>query len=714
MAKHVHTKLAQAVDVRQKVVAAALRAVFAEWARSISKKLSRKFGEKVRPIAKGDLPGHEFRGNQWTGGEGEVWQGGKPSENDKFIENARTAGLTVLTDDRLNRDYVVLGKPTAFYHATSSEHAAVADKVGLKAGDSKGRQVAGVYLSGGTQLSDWRGKGTQTVRVVVPAGTKVYQDLQPNAVFVAHDVPSSWMSTTKKLLKADPATEELVKEILDSLNLDPFGQDVVDEISDELQAIYTRAANAGLAQVKLEPTNEIVNHLDAAAKDYVEQRGAELVGKKVLDDGSVVDNPNAKWSIAQTTREDLQAVLTDGVEQGWSSQQLRDAIESSGAFGEDRALMIARTELAFAHVAGNVEGWKQSGEVTGKRWLLGDLHDVPDECDDAADEGVIAFDDDFSTGDAWPPAHPNCCCLLPGQRVLAPNVTSVMRRSYEGEVFVLCTAAGHELSVTPEHPILTSNGWVAARLLQKGDDLFGGANINGFAFANEDERQQPSLIEDVFGAVGANRPVTIAGCIVPAHFDRNHGVVDCEVYTVRPDAALSANRDGEVCKEPNKVAFVREALVRNCHVLLTLLLSSTVPDFLITATDRLMAFFRVCSSDLMRFLFRSSFAPPFFGLSTLESAESGAITKAPFSVDYPKVTGKLKGAIFRPTGIGDDFSKRLSCRVERDQLVSIRRSFFRGHVYNLQTVEGWYEANGIITHNCDVEPVLSEPEEEAA
>jgi hypothetical protein len=258
MAKHVHTKLAAAVEARQKVVAASLRAVFAEWARSIAKKLSRKFGEKVK--------------------------------------------------------------------------------------------------------------------------------------------------------KVDPAIEELVAEILASLDLDSFGQDVVDEISAELESMYQRASQAGLAQVKMEPTDEIVNHLDAQARDYVAQRGAELVGKKVLSDGSLVDNPDAKWSIAKTTREDLRAVLTDGVEQGWSAQRLSDVIESSGAFDEARADMIARTELAYAHVAGNVEGWRQSGEVTGKRSMLGDLHDVPDECDDNADEGVIDFEDAFSSGDDFPPYHPNCVC----------------------------------------------------------------------------------------------------------------------------------------------------------------------------------------------------------------------------------------------------------------------------------------------------------------
>jgi hypothetical protein len=38
--------------------------------------------------------------------------------------------------------------------------------------------------------------------------------------------------------------------------------------------------------------------------------------------------------------------------------------------------------------------------------------------------------------------------------------------------------------------------------------------------------------------------------------------------------------------------------------------------------------------------------------------------------------------------------------VKRDYIVSVCRVPFGGHVYNLETEQGFYEANGIITHNC--------------
>ena len=452
MAKHVHTKLAAAVDARQGKVAAALRWVFAEWAHSVAKKLSRKFAEKVPvSVKKGDLPGHEFHGNQWTGGQG---------EKDVMDELERHQNL----GDKTERNILYDTKSgTRLVDVTGEPHSNTADPVshpGFKEAlnsrnildihthpDSAGPSDADMAHLGWSHVQEMRVVAEDAIHSVkrtaafdaspwqerTPAKIKEVWNKHVDALFdskrslemsveqmiehatraTAKDLKLDYTVTpriAKKLAKADPATEEIVKEILESLDLDPFGQDVVDEISAELQEMYSSAAKAGLEQVKLEPTDEIVNHLDAAAKDYVEQRGAELVGKKVLDDGSVVDNPNAKWSIAETTRDDLRSILTQGVDEGWSTDTLSTAIQDAGIFGEARADMIARTELANAHVAGNVEGWNQSGQVTGKRSLLGDLHDIPDECDDNADAGIIDFGDDFPSGDGFPPYHPNCVC----------------------------------------------------------------------------------------------------------------------------------------------------------------------------------------------------------------------------------------------------------------------------------------------------------------
>lgn len=41
-----------------------------------------------------------------------------------------------------------------------------------------------------------------------------------------------------------------------------------------------------------------------------------------------------------------------------------------------------------------------------------------------------------------------------------------------------------------------------------------------------------------------------------------------------------------------------------------------------------------------------------------------------------------------------------TCEVASDKIISVSRREFSGHVFNLETVDGWYSADGIVTHNC--------------
>lgn len=206
-------------------------------------------------------------------------------------------------------------------------------------------------------------------------------------------------ASIRRFKKVDLTDEQqqIIDDLLEQIAIDGVGVAMVDDLSDTLVQAFKDAGVYGVSQVGINDGSDkaasIVEQLDEKALKYAQERGAELI-----------------TDFADTTREDLQAVLAQGVADGLSTNALADAIEESGAFGEARAEMIARTELAFAHVEGNVEGWRQSGEVTGKRSILGDLHAIDDECDDCAAAGVVDLEDDFVPGYDFPPYHPNCIC----------------------------------------------------------------------------------------------------------------------------------------------------------------------------------------------------------------------------------------------------------------------------------------------------------------
>lgn len=111
------------------------------------------------------------------------------------------------------------------------------------------------------------------------------------------------------------------------------------------------------------------------------------------------------------TTQDLVNMLVEEAEaEGWSNDRLAGELENSEAFGEKRAMVIARTETAMADVQGNLIGYAEAG-VERKQWIVGE--GCCPECAELNGE-TVALDDVFSDGSDAPPAHPNCRCdILP-------------------------------------------------------------------------------------------------------------------------------------------------------------------------------------------------------------------------------------------------------------------------------------------------------------
>jgi len=201
---------------------------------------------------------------------------------------------------------------------------------------------------------------------------------------------------------------KLAKDADDADDLTLDWTDLIPVFEPQIAAVAKRAGIQALAQVRV--TDEgITDSVSDAAIAYAKERAGELVGM-AWDGKEWVPNPNAEWAITDSTRDMLRATIKAGTEDGLSADALADKIRDSYAFSQERAQTIARTELASAHVQGNLEGWKQSGVVSKKESILSSGHDQDDECNDNADAGEIPIDADFPSGDDGPPYHPNCEC----------------------------------------------------------------------------------------------------------------------------------------------------------------------------------------------------------------------------------------------------------------------------------------------------------------
>lgn len=218
-----------------------------------------------------------------------------------------------------------------------------------------------------------------------------------------------------RVMKADGSAEPVptadpddVEAIARSLDFSSWA-DLVQRLGPSLVSVSQDGITAAFDQIDVKPTSDIVNPVNQDAVDYARDRSADLVGMRFDDDGNLIQNPDASFAITESTRQMLRGDIARAIESGTSTADLATELAAAYAFSAARAEMIARTEIANADVQGNLMAYRGSGVVSGKRWLLGSEHDEPDECDDAADMGVVPLDDDFG-GIGDPPAHPNCVC----------------------------------------------------------------------------------------------------------------------------------------------------------------------------------------------------------------------------------------------------------------------------------------------------------------
>jgi len=277
--------------------------------------------------------------------------------------------------------------------------------------------------------------------------------------------------------------------------------------------------------------------------------------------------------------------------------------------------------------------------------------------------------------------HPNC---FPGWvPVSAPTgVTAADSRWFEGELVVIHTAGGRELSVTPNHPVLTDEGWVAAGALVEGDNLVSySGDVERPLTSDPDHEGVEASIREVYEALrqsGHVSAVAVPGAAEDFHGD---GSADAEVEVVLADRLLRS--DGE----PTALQLPAES---------DLLLGRVRERELLAVGAALEVFHRAGhpTDGVVR---GGGEAGALFGagLSHADTHGRGLVAE----VD----AGGAEAARDRVAGdtvLASEFQDALTGLVSTDQIVSVERNAFAGHVYNLQTAGGWYTADSIIVHNC--------------
>ena len=437
------------------------------------------------------------------------------------------------------------------------------------------------------------------------------------------------------------------------------------------------------------------------------------------------------------------------------------------------ATALTRTAVNFTAGEAQYQTYSANPNVT-EEWAYQSTLDsrTTDICI-SLDQQVFRYDDAAAPR---PPQHWSC---LPGDALVAARsgITGVSKRWFDGDVVIIKTAAGLELTCTPNHPVLTDEGWVPAGSLHLGSHVVcdGGGEWEPGAVHRHDE-QVPARIHDVtesFLGSGKVLPVPVPTTAEDFHGDGmdgdvavvgSYGLLRRDVKPPRPEGASQRTLCGR-CADglaplPGQGGFAKGAVApfattgglvgggreasdlggcRSGHARGLLLTPVAGGDALLTQDpcDN-----TGCAAEVL-----SHGAGAYPTAEHADHLSDGQVHKAPvFGLDArlpdnavhhlegytvplgdggPCVTGPVArqdgGSVHVRTGATDGHTPRFQAGryggdsdthlareivsgaagpVFVDEVVNVEVQAFSGHVYNLETVGGYYTAQGVIVHNC--------------
>lgn len=195
-----------------------------------------------------------------------------------------------------------------------------------------------------------------------------------------------------------------VQVIVEDVPYEQYDGTFIKVVFEEVATMTAIGAQAGEAIYRV-PLG--IQSTDAIIQELTTQHVASLVGKKVLKNGSIVDNPKATYRISDKTRKDIAQSIKTSLNLGEDIQTATERLKKTIS-NPTRAKLIAETESVNAYQAGLEEFAHQSGAV-GKEWQ--DVGAV-DACHEYAELGAVPIDYLYGGKIVRPTAHVKCKCSI--------------------------------------------------------------------------------------------------------------------------------------------------------------------------------------------------------------------------------------------------------------------------------------------------------------
>lgn len=387
------------------------------------------------------------------------------------------------------------------------------------------------------------------------------------------------------------------------------------------------------------------------------------------------------------------------------NMQLANVDRLTGAYQHrwigHRSTLIARNEAVRAVSAGRRALWEQA--VQGGAIDPGVMVKIWQTTPDARACPIclplhgqaVAINEDFVSKDVGnlpgPPAHIAC---LPGDTYVTPRgtITAATKRWIDDELIVISPTDGLPLSASPNHPILTRRGWVPARSLDVSDEIAHPGFVEWIATTDGQDIDGPSRIEDIATAFFKHPSVFTVPMPITAPDFHGDGI-HSEIAIVGTDRLLLDGLQAMMAQSVTENAFKR----------------------------RRMGLSRLASYGALAFLSK--------GLNAISGGKMGVSNLVcPLCLRHMGPLEGLRLGLAAPTNasleqdahdgtataseMGGDEVLRDPTDIHPDDLVfrkieSLGHRSYSGFVYNIETSEGIYIANGTVTHNCRCNTIIA-------
>lgn len=444
----------------------------------------------------------------------------------------------------------------------------------------------------------------------------------------------------------------------------------------------------------------------------------------------IQENADLITSIPEESLGTVRRLVNDAVMGGRRPEELAAQLLERFDITENRALLIATDQTGKWY--GTVQRLRQK-DAGCDRYVWSTSNDARVRMEHVAREGrTFSWDDPPRDGHPGMPIR----CVPGSTRVDALGAVHVaFRRPHHGKLTTLITESGESFRCTPNHPVLTQRGWIAAEATQKGDQLFR-APVEGLFGRHEDLDQVQTVASQAFHALAAVGSIAQrSGSREDFHGDGSaHDQVDVVTldWSLAPDAQAGSLR--EVCQLALEAADVRlatsaragdlQAVFKRCGLtanssvrgfckLLSLVLGGPAHAYehrAATAAWLETAPLQLVAERLAR--------EPRALLDGLRALTSEVGCDQRIAVDLFRI---VRHAVDLPAQVGIDatraeiLAQQVGVDVERsrdrrdppfarEQGLRIAQKLIGessgGHVYNFETPHGWYTANGLVLHNC--------------